>query len=185
MPLLVLLNGVPASGKSTTAFHWASRRPLALALDIDVLRSMLGGWTSDPVEAGLTARRLAVQMIRSHLSEGKDVIVPQFIGVAGIPFIEDLARVAAEVGATFREVALVAPADVASRRWNERVDADHPHGRAALVHGPLEASMAHAVLAHEEFLRSRADAIIVDSADGDALATSRRLDAALRDGHGV
>lgn len=183
MPLLVLLNGVPASGKSTTAFHWASRRPLALALDIDVLRSMLGDWTIDPVEAGLTARRLAVQMIRSHLAEGKDVIVPQFIGVAGIPFIEDLERVAAEVGATFFETALVAPADVASHRWNDRVAADNPHGREASVRGPLDASMTHIVRVHEEFLRSRTDAIIVDSVDGDALSTSLRLDAALREGH--
>ena len=47
MPHLVLINGAPASGKSTLARMYADEHPLTLALDIDVLRAMLGcRWTN-------------------------------------------------------------------------------------------------------------------------------------------
>jgi chloramphenicol 3-O-phosphotransferase len=41
---LVLLNGAPSTGKSTLARLYAERHPLTLALDLDLLRAMLGGW---------------------------------------------------------------------------------------------------------------------------------------------
>jgi hypothetical protein len=90
--VLVLLNGPPASGKSTIAQRFVDSRPLSLNLDIDVVRSMLGGWLNDPSTAGLTARSLALVMAESHLAAGCDVIVPQFLGRPD--FIEQLAGVA-------------------------------------------------------------------------------------------
>ena len=53
---LVLLNGAPGSGKSTLARLYAERHPLTLALDLDLLRSMLGSWLDEPTEAGLITR---------------------------------------------------------------------------------------------------------------------------------
>lgn len=63
---LVLLHGPPASGKSTIATRLVDRRPLALNLDIDVVRGQLGRWIDDTTNAGLTARSLAIAMAGTH-----------------------------------------------------------------------------------------------------------------------
>ncbi len=105
MAVLVLVNGPPASGKSTIAVALVAKRPMALNLDIDVIRGQLGGWFDDPEAAGLAARSLAVSMIRTHLSAGHDVVVPQFL--ARVDFIHELERVAAASSTRFIEVALV------------------------------------------------------------------------------
>ena len=104
MAVLVLLNGPPASGKSTIAQRFVDSRPLSLNLDIDVVRRMLGSWLDDPSTAGLTARSLALVMAEAHLAAGSDVIVPQFLGRTD--FIEQLAGAAKRSGATFVETAL-------------------------------------------------------------------------------
>ena len=53
MPRLVLMNGLPAIGKSTLARLWADRHPLTLALATDVLRGMLGAWLDQPTPGGI------------------------------------------------------------------------------------------------------------------------------------
>jgi len=101
----VLLNGPPASGKSTIAARLAAERPLALNLDIDVVRALLGDWKARPAEAGIAVRRLALVMAREHLGSGHDVIVPQFLAKA--EFIDQLADSAGSIGAEFVEIALM------------------------------------------------------------------------------
>jgi hypothetical protein len=81
MPDLVLLNGPPASGKSTLAAAWIASRPLALALDIDLVRGQLGRWRDEPTASGLAARALALSMIHVHLRAGHDVVVPQLVAL--------------------------------------------------------------------------------------------------------
>ncbi|MEE9417560.1 MAG: AAA family ATPase [Acidimicrobiales bacterium] len=49
MTVLVFLNGPPASGKSTLAARFVEQRPLALNLDVDVVRAMLGRWIDSPL----------------------------------------------------------------------------------------------------------------------------------------
>lgn len=116
--MLVLLNGPPASGKSTIAARLVDRRPLALNLDIDVVRGHLGRWLDDPDAAGQAARVLAIAMARTHLVGGYDVIVPQFLGRAA--FIDELSVLALDVHATFVEVALVIDRDLARDAFDER-----------------------------------------------------------------
>lgn len=103
--MLVLLNGPPASGKSTIAGRLVDARPLALNLDIDVVRGQLGQWLDHPSQAGLAARALALSMIRTHLTAGHDVVVPQFLARSG--FAEDLAFAAQECDARFVSIALM------------------------------------------------------------------------------
>lgn len=108
---LILLNGPPASGKSTLAQRFVEADPFALNLDIDVLRGLVDGWAGDPEAAGLAARSVALVMARDHLTAGNHVVVPQFLGRPD--FIEELAVTAYQCGARFLEVAL----------WLERSEA--------------------------------------------------------------
>lgn len=101
---LILLNGPPASGKSTIAQRYVESQPLALNLDLDVIRGLLGRWADEPLAAGLMARSFGLKMATQHLESGHNVIVPQFLG--RLEFIGELAGVAAGSQARFVEIAL-------------------------------------------------------------------------------
>jgi len=73
---LILLNGLPGVGKSALARAYVATRPGALNLDIDILRTLLGGPWEDTAEAG---RSLALTLIESHLDSGHEVVVPQLV----------------------------------------------------------------------------------------------------------
>jgi predicted kinase len=113
-PVLVLLNGAPASGKSTLAGRWADAAPGRVVVDVDVVRAMIGGWRDDPTASGLLARRMALAAIGEALDAGRDVIVPQFL--AAPEFWDALAGAADAAGAGFLAVVLEADArDLAER----------------------------------------------------------------------
>jgi predicted kinase len=134
MAVLILLNGPPASGKSTIARRFVESRPLALDLDIDVVRGLLGGWLDDPSASGSTARSLALAMADAHLSAGFDVIVPQYLGRVG--FIDELADAADRAGVRFVETALWLDRDSAIAAFADRRSAPSTqahHDAAALV----------------------------------------------------
>jgi predicted kinase len=118
--MLLLLNGPPGVGKSTVAARYVDEHPLALNLDIDVVRAQLGCWQDDLVQAGLAARDLAVAMARTHLLAGHDVVVPQFL--ARPEFIDRLAGLADSVGVPFGEVILLDSKENTRRRFQERDD---------------------------------------------------------------
>jgi ATP-dependent 26S proteasome regulatory subunit len=63
-PSLLLLNGPPGIGKSTLGSRPVADRSLALCLDLDLVRAMLGRWQQSPQDSGLLARELAAVMIR-------------------------------------------------------------------------------------------------------------------------
>ncbi|SEB34116.1 Predicted kinase [Amycolatopsis tolypomycina] len=115
---LILLNGPPGSGKSTLARRYADAHPPALALDIDHIRAMLGGWRSSPAEAGRLARDIALAAARTHLTAGHDVVVPQLLARPGFP--ERLEALASERGASFHEVVLLPGREVVRRRFAAR-----------------------------------------------------------------
>lgn len=105
VPDLILLNGPPASGKSTIATLLVAARPLALNLDVDAVRGALGAWIELPLESGLAARRLAIAMATTHLVNGHDVIVPQLL--ARDTFVLELEAAAKQTAARFIEIALI------------------------------------------------------------------------------
>jgi len=128
VPILLLLNGPPGIGKSTLARRYVENHPLAFCLDIDELRRRVGQWEVHEQESGLLARRMAIEMARTHLSAGHDVVVPQFLG--RVHFIEQLEAMAVLVGARFVEVVLMdsntqALSRFAARGKDPRTSAHH------------------------------------------------------------
>lgn len=77
--MLLVINGAPGIGKSTLARRYVG-------------------------ESRIVARALALDLMRSQLSGGRDVVVPQFLGRP--QYLTEMSDVAAAVGNAFVEVCL-------------------------------------------------------------------------------
>ncbi|WP_375475714.1 AAA family ATPase [uncultured Jatrophihabitans sp.] len=121
MPRLIVLNGMPAVGKTTLARRYAADHRLTLVLDLDSIRRLLGGWRDDPTQAGLVARELSVPLAGAHLRAGRDVVVPQYL--ARPEFLGQLEAVGSEAGADYAEFVLTDDRDTLFRRFAERTAA--------------------------------------------------------------
>jgi predicted kinase len=118
VPRLILLNGMPAVGKTTLARRYADDHPMSLVVDLDVVRRQLGRWRDQPTTAGLHARALSLALAAAHLADGFDVVLPQFL--ARPQFIEQAERVATDAGAQFFEFVLVDDRDTLFARFAAR-----------------------------------------------------------------
>jgi predicted kinase len=76
---LIHLNGPPGIGKSTLARRYVADHPGVLNCDIDVLRTLIGGWESDFGGAGTLIRPAALALIETYLANGHDVVLPQML----------------------------------------------------------------------------------------------------------
>jgi predicted kinase len=171
--VLLLVNGPPGVGKSTVARRWADDHPRSLVVEVDELRTRLGGWSGDD-GSRVIARELAVDLIRGHLARGYDVVVPQFLGRP--EFRDRLRMLASELGVAFVEVCLVAPAEAAVARFRlrraELAGVSHPEADVADAH------VEHAVAVAVAQLSTASGWVEVD-ASGDAEATYHVLRRAL------
>lgn len=172
---LMLLGGAPGSGKSTLAAALAAERPLALALDIDVLKHALGGWDEDLTGSGLQARRLATAMIGQHLADGHDVVLGQYL--ARTPFLEELEQLAAGHGARFLEVVLILDeATLAQRLRCRRERPDRPEqARNDRFVGPERAEQLVRSIEEVLALRPTARRVAASGNIAETLASLRAL----------
>ena len=128
MNRLILLNGPPGVGKSTLASRYAAEHPGTLRCDIDVLRTMIGGWEDDYEGAGGLIRPAALGLIAAYLRESGDVVLPQLI--ARPSELAKFERAATDAAAGFVHVLLLAAPETCHARFEAR-GADEPHLRAA------------------------------------------------------
>ncbi|WP_326946122.1 ATP-binding protein [Amycolatopsis sp. NBC_01307] len=169
---LILLNGPPGSGKSTLARRYAGDHPPALALDVDRVRALIGGWRESPGPAGLLARDLAVAAARTHLAAGHDVVVPQLL--ARPEFAERLEALARETGARFHEILLLPGRDEVVRRVAERGSSEI-ESAARLTERQVSAAYDAVI----EFCAQRPGITVVPAAAGDQDRTYQALLASL------
>ena len=80
VPRLILVNGLPGSGKSVLGRRYLEDHQLALALDIDTIRSMLGRSLEEPKSRGLRREGPGLPMAQTHLQAGHDVLVSNSSG---------------------------------------------------------------------------------------------------------
>lgn len=114
---LILVNGPPASGKSTVARRYVDAHVGVALVEVDLLRTTLPGWEEDEATR-LVARDLAAAAVVEHLDAGRDVVLAQYLGRLGfLVALDDMAR---ERGATFVEVILAIDPGVAIERFRAR-----------------------------------------------------------------
>jgi predicted kinase len=117
---LILLNGPPGAGKSTLASRYAADHPGTLCLDVDVLRTMVGGWADDYARTGTLVRPAALAFITAYLRESGDVVLPQLLARES-----ELARfqqAATDAGAAFVHVLLSVEPATALTRFVDRAE---------------------------------------------------------------
>jgi predicted kinase len=177
---LIVLNGPPGCGKSTIARLYAEDHPLALNLDVDRIRCLLGQWKQHAHEAGLQARAIALAAARVHLTAGHDVVVPQYLGRP--EFLEQLEDLAGHTGADFHEIVLMTTKDEAIDRFRNRTrsspDTAHREADEMIAGDPDRLARMYDDLA--ALLASRPRAQQVGSRDGDPADTYRAVLSAIR-----
>jgi len=166
---LIHLNGPPGVGKSTLARRYVAEHPGVLNCDVDVLRTLVGGWQDDFIGAGASIRPAALAVIRAYLAESGDVVLPQMLTDRA-----ELARfeqAAVDAGADFVERILMDSRDSAVARFHRRGEGDVPdpwHDQVreivAREGGDERLVRCHAAL--EELAAERPRARVIASVDG-------------------
>lgn len=117
-PLFIVLNGFAGAGKSTIGKRYIADHPLALLVEGDELIVNLGRWLEHEAEARALVYEMIKSLVKAHLSNGYDVVLPYLVTDAG--HIKEFESIAADYGARFYNILLANEKDVAVNRLLDR-----------------------------------------------------------------
>ncbi|MGC4112168.1 MAG: AAA family ATPase [Nocardioides sp.] len=175
---LIHLNGPPGIGKSTLAARYVAEHHQVLDCDIDVLRTLIGGWSQDFGGAGLLIRPAALAMIETYLAGGHDVVLPQMLLDPGqVRLFEDAAT---RAGARFVERFLMDDPEHVVGRFHRRGDGEEAHAWHTQVRDIVTAQGGDETLLDchhrlEALLDLRPHAVVIRTREGEVDEAYRGL----------
>lgn len=162
MPRLIHLNGPSRVGKSTLARRYTDEHPGTLALELDVLAGLIGGWRENFSTALGIAREHGRALATRHLREGYDVVLPQLVTSHDrAPGFEEVAR---EADATYVEVALLVDDDEHLQRLHAKQPINDVEARIQTWLAAPDSDLVDRIRRHlAEYLAGRPQTIRLDT----------------------
>ncbi len=181
MSRLVHLNGPPGIGKSTIARRYVDEHPGTLNCDIDILRTLVGGWQENFGGAGELIRPAALAMITAYLRSGHDVVLPQMI--FRLAELERFEAAASDAEAEYVACLLMDDLEPAVARFHRRGTSDgdpwHQQVRDIVASSGGDEMLASCHRRLEDLLVHRPGTVVITSVEGSIEQTYRAFVGAL------
>ena len=176
MPRLIHLNGPSRVGKSTLARRYANEHPGTLALDLDVLTGLIGGWKADFMAALETARGHGRELAVRHLRSGYDVVLPQLVTIYDSGPDPAFEEAAGKAGATYVEVALMVDDAEHLRRLRGKRPVTEVEAQVQAALEDPDSDLVRKIRGHlNDYLAKRPHTIRIDTTGLGEDATYQRL----------